>query len=221
MPRETLDENLNQLDADLLLMAGMVENAIVKSLEALREQDPKLAERIIADDDILDERATQMEEVCIELIRREAPIAGDLRRLVSVMQMVNELERIGDYAEGIAKLTTRMGGKQLLKQLEDIPRMVETTLSMLKDSLQIHSSRDVGLAETKFNAVYEQDDVVDKLYEKVVIDLMTYMRQDADNIERATYLLWTAHNIERMADRTVNIAERAYYEIVGKLPPNR
>jgi len=219
MPRESLIEGLNQIEAELVLMGAMVESAIVNAVDTLKTRDLKRARRLVEEDDLLDEKANAVEEMCIELIRREAPIAGDLRRLVSILQIVYQLERIGDYAEGIAKLTIRMADQPLLKELIDIPKMADITLEMLKTSMASHLANEPEKARELFESVHTQDDEVDGLYERVVVELMERMRQDKDDIERGTYLLWVAHNIERMADRAVNIAERAYYEAVGVKPP--
>jgi phosphate transport system protein len=140
-------------------------------------------------------------------------MASDLRRLITVIQVASELERVGDYAEGIAKISLRMGNEPLLNPLIDIPRMAELGATMLRESLGTLTNLDMEIA----NRVAETDDIVDSLYEKIFRELFAYMTEDPDNIQRATYLIWIAHLLERIADRSTNIAERAIYLQTGKM----
>jgi phosphate transport system protein len=172
---------------------------------------------VIQEDDRIDARERHIENACIELIRREAPIAGDLRRIISILQISSELERMGDYAEGIAKISLKMGTQPPLKELIDIPRMSELAVSMLKRSLEAFLERDPKQAVQKARGLAPEDDQVDDLYDRVQADLFELMKKSPDNVERATYLLWTAHNIERVADRATNIAERAIFQATGRV----
>ena len=139
-------------------------------------------------------------------------MAGDLRVLIAAMMVANELERMGDYAEGIAKISVSMGNLPPLKPLIDIPRMADKSVEMLRRSTQAFVSRDVESA----TAVLLADDEVDDIYEQVYRELLTYMMADPSTIQRATYLLWVAHDLERVADRTTNIAERVIYLVTGE-----
>ena len=167
---------------------------------------------MVRDDDVIDEKQQSIEELCIDLIALEAPMAGDLRVIVSALLIVNELERMGDYAEGIGKISISMGDLPLLKPLIDIPRMADKAGDMLRRSLKSYVNKDVN----KALSVCEDDDEVDSMYEQVYRELLTYMMADPSTIQRATYLLWVAHDLERVADRTTNVAERVIYMVTGK-----
>ena len=203
---------MRMLQDDLLLMGSMVEKAIARSLEALRNRDLVLAQDVIAEDDIIDDKQREMEEFCIELIATQQPMASDLRILVTVLYLGAELERMGDYAEGIAKISIMMGDEPPLKPLIDIPRMAQKASEMVRRSLDAFVNRDVVAAMS----VQADDDEVDALYEQVYRELLTYMLSDPSVIRRATHLLWAAHNIERIADRTTNIAEDVIYMVTGR-----
>jgi phosphate transport system protein len=168
-------------------------------------------------------RRFQLEEECIYLIGTQQPLATDLRRLITVLHVAVELERIGDYAEGIAKITLMMGDEPHLKPLIDIPRMADLAVDMLRRSLDAFSQA-VVLEEDEEDVikaaavqVCADDDDVDALYDQVYRELLTYMIQDPGTIQRATYLLWVAHDLERIADRATNIAERVIFLVTGQL----
>ncbi|MBM03293.1 MAG: phosphate transport system regulatory protein PhoU [Chloroflexi bacterium] len=212
MPREEFDRGLQLLEDDLLNLSSMVEKSILRSIDALKNRDLKLAEEIIFQDNYIDEKTTQIEEKCIHLIATQQPIATDLRKIVVFLLISNELERIGDYAEGIAKISIAMGNEPPLKPLIDIPIMAEKTSSMLKNSIDSLVNRDIVTATSIMSA----DDEIDDLYKKVYKDLLRFMLEDSKTIQRATYLLWVAHDLERTADRATNIAERVIYLVTGK-----
>jgi phosphate transport system protein len=216
MARADFDRDLGQLEAEIVLMGGLVENAIFRALESLSGRNLELAEKVIEEDDRIDDKEQDIEQASIDLIRREAPVATDLRRIMTALFVASELERIGDYAEGMAKISLLMGTEPPLKELIDIPRMAEIAVSMLKHSLDAFVERDRTRAERIANGLGPADDEVDVLYDTVQRDLMTLMKQNPENVERATYLLWAAHNLERVADRATNIAERAVYLATGK-----
>ena len=175
------------------------------------------SQTVIDEDDLIDETELLIERFCIELIRREAPMAGDLRRIIAALHIAGELERIGDYAEGIAKISIAMGEHPPLKELIDIPRMGDMAVNMLKRSLEAFINRDADAVRTLNVVLEKDDDEVDDLYAKVQADLMELVKTNPDNAERATYLMWVAHNVERVADRAMNIAERALYQATGEL----
>ena len=203
MPREDFERNLKGLEDDVVQLSSRVEKAIFKSIEALKERDITASQKVVDDDDVIDEEQQAIEDRCIDLIALEAPMAGDLRVLIAAMMVANELERMGDYAEGIAKISLSMGNLPPLKPLIDIPRMADKSVDMLRRSTQAFVNRDVESA----TAVLLADDEVDDIYEQVYRELLTYMMADPSTIQRATYLLWVAHDLERVADRTTNIAE--------------
>ncbi|SVA31322.1 uncharacterized protein METZ01_LOCUS84176 [marine metagenome] len=212
MPREDFERNLKGVEDDVVQLSSMVEKAIFKSIEALKERDISASQKVVDDDDVIDEKQQTIENRCIDLIALEAPMAGDLRVLIAAMMVANELERMGDYAEGIAKISVSMGNLPPLKPLIDIPRMADKSVDMLRRSTQAFVNRDVESA----TAVLLADDEVDDIYEQVYRELLTYMMADPSTIQRATYLLWVAHDLERVADRTTNIAERVIYLVTGE-----
>ncbi|MDA1279645.1 MAG: phosphate signaling complex protein PhoU [Chloroflexi bacterium] len=215
--RQEFDRDLGRLEAELILMSGLVEKAIFNALTALKNRDLARSRRVIDEDDSVDEAEVEIEKSCIELIRRQAPMAGDLRRIIASLQVASELERIGDYAEGIAKISITMGNQPPLKELIDIPRMGDMAVNMLKRALEAFISRDASSVRALNVSLEKDDDAVDDLYAKVQADLMALVKSNPDNAERATYLMWVAHNVERVADRAMNIVERARYQATGEV----
>ena len=213
MPRTDFDRDLRMLQDELLLLGSMVEKAIARAMDALKRRDPEASNEVIKQDDIIDQKQVELEERCIDLIATQQPLAGDLRILLTVLHVAMELERIGDYAEGIAKISLLIGDEPPLKPLRDIPRMAEKASDMLRRSLDALVNRDV----VGSMAVWSDDDEIDELYEQVFQELLTFMMADPSTIRRATYLLWVAHDLERIADRTTNIAERVIYLVTGKV----
>jgi len=216
MPRADFEMNLTLVQEEIIRLSSMVEKAIHKSVDALKKRDVEASQQVIDEDDLIDIKQQTLEERCIELIALESPIAGDLRILISAMMIASELERMGDYAEGIAKISVSMGNLPPLKPLIDIPRMAEKAVIMLRNSTQAFITRDVDLA----TSVVASDDEVDDLYNQVYRDLLTYMLEVPGSIQRATYLLWVCHDLERVADRAENIAERVIYLVTGQMVGN-
>ena len=216
MPRADFEMNLTLVQEEIIQLSSMEEKAIYKSVDALKKRDVEASQQVIDEDDLIDLKQQALEERCIELIALESPIAGDLRILISAMMIANELERMGDYAEGIAKISVSMGNLPPLKPLIDIPRMAEKAVIMLRNSTQAFISRDVDLASN----VVASDDEVDDLYNQVYRELLTYMLEEPGSIQRATYLLWVSHDLERVADRATNIAERVIYLVTGQMVGN-
>lgn len=215
MPNEQLDSELAHLESEILLLEGMVETAIFKAIRALRARDLKASQEVINDDDRIDDLENKIQIDCVEQIRRQAPLAADLRRIIGMMFIANELERIGDYAEGIAKVSINMGHEPPLKEIDDIPRMGDLAVSMMKRSIEAMAHTDPDTASSIALGIENDDDEVDRLYAKVQADILELVREDRYAAERATYLLWAAHNVERIADRATNIAERAIYIATG------
>ena len=213
MVRADFDRNLKLLQEELLLLGGLVEKAIVDSIDALKTRDIELSHKIVSQDDIIDQKTNQIEEKAIDLIATQQPIAIDLRTLMSVIHISVELERMGDYAEGIGKIGVMMGNDPPVKPLVDIPKMAAKSSDMLKRSLDALVKRDPALARQ----VCEDDDEVDNLYDLIYKDLIALMIDDPTTIQRATYLMWVAHDLERIADRATNIAERVIFLVTGQL----
>ncbi len=215
MPNEQLDYSLAHLEAEIVLLGGLVENAIFKTIRALRNRDLELSREVIEEDDRIDDLETKIQNECVEQIRRQAPLAADLRRIIGMMFIANELERMGDYAEGIAKVSINMGHEAPLKELEDIPRMADLAVSMMKRSIDAMTTSDRDVSARIALEIENDDDEVDRLYAKVQNDIFTLVEDDRERAVRGTYLMWAAHNVERVADRATNIAERAIFMSTG------
>jgi phosphate transport system protein len=211
--RTVFHRRLREIQDDILAMGSMVSKAISRSIEALKNRDLELAQQIVADDRRINHKRFEIEEKCVELIATQQPMASDLRIILAVLNIVSEVERIGDYAEGIAKIAVMIGDEPPLKPLIDIPRMAEQTIDMLRRSLDAFVNRDAESAK-KISA---EDDAIDQLYDQVFRELLTFMAEDPRTITRATRLVWVAHNLERAADRVTNICERVVYVVTGKM----
>jgi phosphate transport system protein len=206
-------KHLSEVEEDVVSMGDRVATAIDRSIKALQKRDLTLAHQIIADDAKINEQRFGIEDKCIQLIATQQPMVNDLRIIVAVLSIIVELERIGDYAEGIAKIVVMIGDEPPLKPLIDIPRMGDITLEMINTSLKSFITRDVELAKKAISL----DSVIDGLYEQVFRELLTYMMVDPKTINRATRLIWVAHNLERAADRATNICERVVFTVTGKM----
>ncbi|TEU10866.1 MAG: phosphate signaling complex protein PhoU [Anaerolineales bacterium] len=213
MLRETFEEQLKELQDDLLAMGALVDRAIEGSIQALAEHDVKLAQEIIDDDALINQAQREIEEKCLVLIATQQPMASDLRVIASVSSIATELERIGDHAEGIGKITLMLADQPLLKPLIDIPRMAEKGRWMLRQQLEAFVHRDVEMAKSLATG----DEEVDALYDQIYRELLVFMMSDPRTISRATHLLWVAHNLERIADRTTNIGERVVFLVTGEV----
>lgn len=214
MARLEFDQELERLETQIKIMASTVESSIEKSITSLLEQDTELAKDVIKGDDLIDKMCNELEELCMGILRRQAPLASDLREIVSCMYVIEELERIGDYAEGIAVLTIKMGVRPLPTDLVIIPQMSKYTVEMLRMSTDTFLIKDSEEVKKRFDEIKAQDDVIDSLNSEVRLRLIELMKKKPLEIERSTYLLWVAHNLERIADRGVNIAERSMF-LVG------
>ena len=211
--RTSFDRALRELQDQVLVLGSLVDKAIERSMEALRRLDHQAAREIIQDDDRIDRRRFQIENQAIELIATQQPMARDLRTIVAVLHIVVELERMGDYAEGIAKIVLMHGDQPLLKPLIDLPRMADQARQMLRRSLDAFIEHDAEAAKE----IAAEDDEVDALYNQVYRELLTFMLNDPRTIDRATWLMWVSHNLERIADRVTNICERVVYEVTGQM----
>ena len=211
--RVSFHKYLREVEDDVLTMGSMVAKAIDRAIEALKKRDLTLAHQIIADDAQVNKQRFSIEDKCVGLIATQQPVASDLRIIVAVLNIITELERIGDYADGIAKIVIMIGDEPPLKPLIDIPRMGEITIDMINKSIQSFSARDVELAMR----VVSLDGIIDGLYDQVFRELLTFMMVDPKTTNRATRLIWVAHNLERAADRATNICERVVFMVTGKM----
>jgi phosphate transport system protein len=213
MTRQTFDQELQRLQDDLLSMSSMVEEALVKSVEMLKQRDFVGSQRLIAGDKLINDKRFAIESDALTLIATQQPMAGDMRLLAAILEIVTELERIGDYAKGIARINLLIGEQPLVKPLIDLPIMAQKARYMLHRSLEAFVQRDAELAR----AIPKQDDEIDGLYNQIYRELISYIMEDPRTIEGANYLLWVAHNLERTADRVINICERVVYTVTGEL----
>lgn len=211
-PRKTLERELQSLQDQILILGVMVEEALMTSIELLKRRDLAGAKRLIEQDVEINARRYAIEGHALALIALHQPVASDLRTLAAILEIATELERIGDYAKGIAKINVLIGEQPLLKPLVDIPLMAEKALAMLQSALTAFIMRDVEAAR----AIPGFDDEVDELYNQVYQDLVTYIIADPTCLEQAHHLLWAAHNLERAADRVSNICERILFTVTGE-----
>jgi len=212
-PRETLDRALQELLDEIIVMGSMVEEAVIASVDALKRRDFEASRRIYAADLQINEKHFAIENAGLIVIATQQPMARDLRLLAAVLEVATELERMGDYAKGISRISLLIGTEPLVKPLIDVPRMAEISVDMLHRALGAFVAGDVETAR----AIPNEDDTVDALYNQVNRELLTYMLADPSTIDRANYLLWVAHNLERMADRVTNICERTLFVATGEM----
>ncbi|GAB4403003.1 MAG: phosphate signaling complex protein PhoU [Anaerolineales bacterium] len=214
MTRKTLDRQMQQLLDEILVLGSMVEQAVLDAVNALKQRDVESARRVYADDQDINDKRFAIENACMVLMATQQPIMGhDLRMLASTLEVITELERMGDYAKGIAKVCILLGSQPLVKPLVDVPRMAEIAIEMLHQALSAFVNNDAELARQ----IPTRDEEVDRLYNQVNRELITYMIADPGTIDRANYLMWVAHNLERLADRVTNICERTIYNVTGEL----
>ncbi|MFC2065271.1 phosphate signaling complex protein PhoU [Chloroflexota bacterium] len=211
--RKAFEIEIQHLKDEILLLGSMVEQAILGSVDALKKRDLETSQVIFDHDDEINARRYAIEEQVMVAIATQQPLARDLRLLASLLEVAGELERMGDYAKGIAKISLLMGDEPLLKPLIDIPRMARKGSDMLHRALEAFMNEDVETARL----IPDEDDEIDGLYDQIYRELMMFIIQDARVIERANWLLWVAHNLERVADRVTNICERTIFIVTGSI----
>jgi phosphate transport system protein len=213
MTRQTFDQELQRLEDEVLSMGTLVGEALIRSVASLKNQDLAASRALITADREINERRFSLEEDVLTLIATQQPMAGDMRLLAAVLEILTELERMGDYAKGIARINLMIGEEPLLKPLVDLPVMAHKASDMLHEALRAFKERDVELAR----AIPARDDEVDNLYEQIYRELISYIMQDPTTIEQANLLMWAAHNLERTADRVTNLCERVVFMVTGEL----
>ncbi|MFN2185218.1 MAG: phosphate signaling complex protein PhoU [Anaerolineae bacterium] len=213
MTRQSFDRELQRLQDEVLALGSMVEEALVDAVQQLKRRDFEGSKRLIAADRDVNERRFAMEEDAMTLIATQQPMAGDMRLLAAILEIVTELERIGDYAKGNARINLLIGERPLVKPLIDLPVMAEKARDMLHQALEAFVQRDVEGAR----AIARRDDEIDALYNRIYRELLSYIMEDPSLIEQANYLLWVAHNLERTADRVINVCERVVFTVTGEL----
>jgi phosphate transport system protein len=210
--RTTFEHEIQELKDEIIILGSMVEQAMLDSVDALKKRDIDWSKKVIAGDTEINEKRFMLENRVMVLIATQQPMARDLRVIASILEVISELERMGDYAKGIGVINVRMGDQPPLKPLIDIPLMAKKGTSMLHRSLAAFVNEDAEIARL----IPEEDDEVDQLYNQVYRELMTYIMADPSSIERANWLLWAAHNLERFADRVTNICERTLFVVTGE-----
>jgi phosphate transport system protein len=210
--RSNFHQSLDALQADLLKMGTLVEEAIYQAVKSLANMDVDLAEETIKQDDKIDEMMLDIEERCLRLIALQQPMAGDLRVIGMAMKIVTDLERIADHAVDIAKTTIRLSGETLVKPLEDIPRMADLAKGMLREALTSYVEKNVGRAES----LAAKDDEIDKLYTLIFQEIIELMGTNQSTNRQVTHLLMVARYLERVADHATNIGEWVIYMVTGE-----
>lgn len=212
-PRETFDRNLQVLLDEVLVLGNMAEQAVTASVEALKARDFQTSRRIFKDDIKINEKRYKLENNVIILIATQQPMARDLRLLAAILEIITELERIGDYAKGISKINLLIGPETVIPLLPEINRMSELGSGMLHRSLTAFVNRDVDTARK----IPEEDDAIDQLYDQVFATMVDMMIANPSIITHANYMLWAAHNLERLGDRVTNICERIVFAATGEI----
>jgi phosphate transport system protein len=211
--RQAFDEQLQELEGRLVEMGRFVASMLEKAVRALEEHDVELAREAIAEDDRADEMDLEIEQHCMRLLALQQPMSRDLRTIGTVMKVIADVERIGDYSVDIAKTAIKLADTEYFRPLEDIPRMAEMVRAMLRRALEALVAHDLELVAQ----VVECDDAVDKLWYKVLDDVERVMQERPEVVPQAVALLLVARYLERVADHTVNIAERTAYMETGRL----
>jgi phosphate transport system protein len=213
MARDTLDRKIRHLLDEILVLDSMVESATTDAVDALKRRDLKLAKQVYKFDQRINARRFDLENDVIITIATQQPLmAGDLRLTASILEVVGELERMGDYAKGIAKICLLIGDEPHIKPLIDIPKMSELVVDMLNRAVSAFVNMDLDAARS----IPEEDDKVDDLYNQVYQDLIEVILKNPATVDQANHLMWAAHNLERMADRVTNICERTIYCATGQ-----
>lgn len=214
MSREHYEQQLRSLNDDLLRMGALVETAIGQSIQALTNHDEAMAQEVIRSDDLIDRAQYALEEKALLLFATQQPlVARDLRLVSAIITIASELERVGDYAEGIAKIAIRQGQTPALKPQAEVPSMTSKAQLMLRTALECYTRIDVDLAKTLSAA----DDEIDQQTDRVQREILEVMIADASTVEQATRLLYVVHNLERIADRATNIGERVVFMATGHM----
>ena len=213
MTREHLDNLINHLLDEVIVLESMVREAILESVKSLMTQDKNLSKKVSKNDKLINLKRFEIENECLITIATQQPMAGDLRILSSILEIITELERIGDYGKGIAKITRKVKGQEILPPMEYLPDMANEAVDMLQKAIKAFVEGDTESAR----AIPKRDDIVDKNFNKIYRGLVKFMAKHPDEVEAANHLQWAAHNLERMADRVTNICERTLFIETGSM----
>lgn len=213
MPRETLERQIKHVQDEILLLGSMVEQAMLSSVDALKQRDIKIARSIYQHDQLINEKRFAIENAILIVLATQQPMAHDLRTLAAMLEIITELERMGDYAKGIAKVVIKLENAQIPVPIRDINRMCEIAVSMLHRALSAFITENTKQAMI----IPTEDNEVDELYNKIYREVVTHMIAHPETIDHTNLLIWVAHNLERMADRVSNICERTVFIATGEL----
>lgn len=213
MPRETLTRQIHGLQQEVLLLGSMVEDAMVQAMGVLRRRDVKEAHKIFLNDRNINEKRYAIENAVLIVIATQQPLAHDLRMLAAILEVITELERMGDYAKGIAKVTMLLGDAEVPMPVEEFDRMATLVTDMLRRALTAFVDENAGQAAR----IPTEDDAVDGLYNRVYKIVTGAMVKNPETIDTANLMMWVAHNLERMGDRVTNICERTVFIATGEL----
>jgi phosphate transport system protein len=213
MTREIFHSRLKSLQDEILILGGMVENALAEAIQTLKARDMAESQRLISDDRHINEKRFAIEEQVLTLIATQQPVARDLRILAGMLEIATELERMGDYAKGIAKINIKIGEGVLIISPVELVEMTKKAGDMLQRALDAFVRCDADLARS----IAAEDDQVDELYNQIYHELLKTILADPKNTDQATFLLWVAHNLERTADRVINICERVIFTVTGDM----
>lgn len=212
-----LQHDLDRLKKDILALGAMVEESIHKAIASLVRRDPELAREVLAGDDVIDRKELEVEDLCLKVLALHQPVAGDLRFIVAVMKVNNDLERMGDHAQNIAERALFLATHPPIEVDLDFARMLDAVRSMVTQSLDALVNHDPKLAR----AVLAQEDGVDRLNEHMFTVLQDLMTRDSGTIERAVQVLSVSRHLERIADLATNIAEDIVFMVEGEVIRHR
>ncbi len=210
--RQHYSQALKQIDTDIVTMGTLVEEAIQKSMTCLQNKDVELAERIIADDEKINRLETQIEDACTQIIAQEQPVASDLRKVITSLKLVTQIERMGDHAVHIAKAVKKLAGEEYMKPIVSIPIMADIATHMLHEVLTAFVENDAEMAIE----IAKRDDKIDELHNGVMREVLTYMMQDPKNIGQSIHFIFISRYLERFGDHVTNISEWVVYNSTGK-----
>jgi phosphate transport system protein len=211
MARAHYQRELQKLQDDLIVLGSMVRQGIAEAVASLRSRDLEAAKRIIAYDREINRRKYEIEGNCLTVVATQQPTAGDMRLLAAVLEISTELERMGDYAKGISRISLYIGAQPLLRPVPELTRMCDKAMDMMGRALDAFVGQDLEAAR----AIPLEDDDVDAMYNRFVRELVEIVMADPAQMQAANYLSWAAHNLERAADRVTNICERIIYTATG------
>lgn len=210
--RHYFDKELEELHLELIKMGSMVEESIDNTIAALKNQDVNLAREIFRNEDVIDDMEKKIEKKCLNLIARQQPLAKDLRTISTALKIITDMERIADHSADIAEITIRMSKEKYIKPLVDIPKMAELAKQMVNKALDAYVKQDIELAKK----VCASDDAVDELFSKIVLEMISFIKNDPQVTEQATDFMFIAKYLERMADHATNIGEWVVYNVTGE-----